>query len=103
MKNFAEYYAQKITFCFGSGVACWVLLLLKQLQIIKGSNGNYSLVRCGPFLLSEVTKQQTIDGFTIHLSVKPGLLLFILCWVVLGAAWGFVIYRIHKHFVHKNV
>jgi hypothetical protein len=73
-----------------AGAICWVILLIHAAASFDTYEDRVTAaVNCGPLVLSHLSKHTiTSGGYGVTMSFAPGLLWFLLAWIMLGTAVG---------------
>lgn len=90
--------AQKTGISLLAGIGLWVLLLLQGASMLRGQSENASYqITTGPLHLQTLSKQQSVDGFTIGFTFESGLLWYLAIWLLLGLCIGWLRARAQRN------
>lgn len=79
-----------------AGTLGWVAMLIAAASVFAPAKGGSYHVALGPIVLNTFTKHATGEGYSVSVSLEPGLFVYLLIWVCIGSAYALLQWSVRK-------
>lgn len=79
-----------------AGILVWVAMLIAAASVFAPAKGGSYHVALGPVILNTFTKHASGEGYSVSVSLEPGLVVYLLAWVGVGTAYALLQWSVRK-------